>query len=408
MRSMFRWALITAVILSCYVLNPAATHAEPLKFSSSTQFLWGDDLFEDSQNVLAQYLRFSYAPEGQNVSVTGYGRLTYDFNGSHFYDYSPGFSGKLYYLYLDYKPVQNVSLRLGRQYMAFTSGKSIMDGLRVDLHNLGPFGITLAGGMDVTPTLDSAYSRLGNYFWGVDLHLEKTRSFQLGLSFAEKFDEWDRAREAIGANFRYMHKYFSPYAEVRYEWFTKSFDEATIGLDIYPLSNLLIKAEYYQAYPTFDSTSIFSVFSVDKYREYLLHAEYSFEAPVVVYAAYAKQTYGEGDNADRFSFGVKVFPIKGLMLNASVDYRNGFGGNLWGFEITGDYKILEKFIVSAGIQYDEYRRPDQNGENFARRYWIGGDWLITKNISAIARIEDNVNESFKHRPLGRVALNWNL
>jgi len=127
MRCMFRWALITAVILSYHILNPATAYPEPLKFSSSTQFLWGDDLLGDSQNVLAQYLRFSYAPEEQNVSVTGYGRLTYDFNGSCFYDYSPGFSGKLYYLYLDYKPVQNVSLRLGRQFMAFTSGKSLMD-----------------------------------------------------------------------------------------------------------------------------------------------------------------------------------------------------------------------------------------------------------------------------------------
>jgi hypothetical protein len=409
MRSMFRWALIIAVIFSCYVLDPSATHADALKFSSSTQFLWGDDLLGDSQNVLAQYLRLTYAPEGQTLSVTGYGRLIYDFNGSQFYDDSPGFIGKLYYLYLDYKPVSDISLRLGRQYVAFTSGKSLMDGLRVDLHNLGPFGITIAGGMNVVPTLDSTFSTLdGNYFWGVDLHLEKTRTIQLGISFAEKFDEWDRARESIGANFRYMHKYFSPYAEVRYDWFTRSFDEATMGVDIYPINNLLIKAEYYHAYPTFDSTSIYSVFAVDNYTEYLLHAEYSFEAPVAVYAAYARQSYDEGENADRFTFGAKVFPLKGLTLNASVDYRHGYGGSLWGFEITADYKLLQKFIISAGIQYDEYQRPDQFGNQFARRYWIGGDWLIAKNLSAIARIEDNVNESFAHRTLGRVALNWNL
>lgn len=408
MHGVFRWIFFIALAFSSSLLLHNAECAEPFKFSSSTQFLWGDDEFGNNQNIFAQYLRFSYTPEGQKVGMAGYGRLIYDLNGTPFYEDTPGLVGRLYYLYLDYSPIQNVSMRLGRQFIAFTADQAIMDGLRVDVHNLGPIGITLAGGMDVQQTLQSSFSELGNYFWGIDVHLERVKSVQLGISFAQTFDQWDRARELIGANFRYVHKFFSPYAQAQYSWLTKSFDEATIGIDIFPLSSLLVKAEYYQAYPTFDATSIYSVFAVDKYREYLVEAEYSFDAPVSVYAAYARQNYEDGDNADRWTMGMKVFPLKNLTVNFSVDYRHGYGGNLWGFELTGDYRIMNKLIVTAGIQYDEYKRPDQFGNQFARRYWIGGDWLVTKNISAIARIEDNVNETFEHRPLGRVALNWTL
>jgi hypothetical protein len=69
---------------------------------------------------------------------------------------------------------------------------------------------------------------------------------------------------------------------------------------------------------------------------------------------------------------------------------------------------MEKLHLAAGVQYDEYKRPDQDGNQFARRYWIGGEWLFKKNLSLIGRIEDNVNQNFKHNPLGRVALNWTL
>ncbi|MGE5238467.1 MAG: hypothetical protein ACM3ON_06675 [Chloroflexota bacterium] len=406
MHGMFRWIFFIALAFSSSLLLYGAECAEPLKFSSSTQFLWGDDELGNSQNIFAQYLRLTYNPEGGKIGMSGYGRVIYDLNSTPFYEDTAGAVGRLYYLYLDYTPVQNVSMRLGRQFIAFTADQAIMDGLRVDVHNLGPIGITLAGGMDVQQTLQSSFSELGNYFWGIDVHLERVKSLQLGISFSQTFDQWDRARELFGGNFRYVHKFFSPYAQAQFSYLTNSFDEVTAGVDIFPLSNLLVKFEYYQAYPTFDSTSIYSVFAVEQYKEYLVEAEYSFEAPVVAYASYVKQQYQDGDNADRWTLGTKVFPLKNLNVNLAVDYRHGYGGNLWGFEITSGYKIIEKLILDAGVQYDVYERPDQFGNQFARRYWIGGDWLISKNMSAIGRIEDNVNETFEHRTLGRVAFNW--
>lgn len=405
----FRWRFLT--IVSFFLLLPlqTAVSAEPVKMNSSTQFIWGDDLLGESQAILAQYLRVSISPDDSKISFTGYGRLWDDFGNGKIRE-SDQVSGRLYYLYLDIAPARDISLRLGRQYLNFSSGSSLMDGASVSLKKIGNIGITAAAGRDVKFSLDSERSRLGNYFIGADIHLVDVRNTQLGVSYVRKYNDWDLSREEFGVNFRYIYKYVSPYAQVRYDRLSKAVDEATVGVDLFPLSNLMIKGEFYHSFPTFDSTSIFSVFAVDKYREYLIRAEYSLNAPVTLFASYARQAYQDGDNADNYILGARFFPLKDLTVSASVDYRHGFGGNLWGFEVTGDYRVNNKILVSAGVQYDSYHRPDFEEDNydFAQRYWLGAQYLLNKNMSLSARFEDNVNENFNHRPLGRVALNWNL
>src|SRR3990172_4198799 len=225
MRRISRLSLLFMVVLITVSVAPLPVHAQPFKFTSSTQYLWGDDLLGESQSILAQYLRFSYKPDDSPVSITGYGRVWKDFEGGTIRD--DDLAGRLYYLFLEMNPSQVVSLRLGRQFMAFTAGNAIIDGVRVDLHNFSPVGLTLAGGRDVVFTLDSEHSRLGNYFVGVDLHLDRIKATQLGVSYVRKYDEWDRAREEFGFNARRFFRYFSPYAEVRYDRISESIDEAT-------------------------------------------------------------------------------------------------------------------------------------------------------------------------------------
>lgn len=219
-------------------------------------------------------------------------------------------------------------------------------------------------------------------------------------------------------NFRYFFKMLSPYAEVRYDTISRVIDEATAGIDVFPIKNLMIKAEYYHAYPTFDATSIYSVFAVDRYREYLVRAEYSVSEPLTVFASYTRQEYQEGDNANVYSIGARVYPLKDLTLTGSFNYRKGYSGfdgstgntdgKLYGFEAYGDYKILKQLIVFAGVQYDTYNRPEVDANNYATRYWGGGRWIVNKNVSVSARLENNVNDNFEHRTLGRVTLDWNL
>lgn len=414
MRLIVRTTLISTVVAVMVFSALGAAQAGPLQVKSSTQFLWGDDLLSDSQTIVAQYLRLNYAPENSKFSVAGYGRAWKDFSGGSIRDND--LSGRIYYLYLDYLPADNISLRLGRQFTNLTAGSAVMDGATVDFKKVGPVGITVSGGRDVRFSLDSELTRGGNYFAGVGVYLNAVKNLQLGVSYALKSDESDLARQELGMNFRYFYKSLSPYAEVRYDWHSKAFDEATVGVDFFPMSNLTVKAEFYHSYPTFDATDIYSVFAVDKFREYLLKAEYSLNAPVTLFASYARQVYEDDVDADKFMVGARVFPSDKLTVSAAVDYWKGDAGlagatdgKLYGFEVTGDYKLRKEITVFGGVQYDTFERPDvTTGNNYGRRYWLGGRWNASKNIAVSARLEDNDNPNFKHRVLGRVILDWTL
>jgi hypothetical protein len=381
--------------------------ADPVKVTSSTQFLWGDDLMGEGQAVVAQYLRFSYTPEKSQFSAAGYGRIWQDLAGGKIRD--DDFNSRLYYLYIDYNPKETFSMRLGRQYVNLSAGSSLMDGATVNVNKIGPLGVTVAAGRDIVYSLDSETTRNGNYFLGLDVHLQDVKNTTLGLSYVRKYDNRDLSREEFGTNFRYIYKWISPYAEVRYDRLSKAVDDATIGIDLFPVNNLMLKGEFYHSYPIFDATSIYSVFAVDKFREYLFRAEYSLpKAPLTIFGEYKRQAYEEDSNADVFVAGVKVFPNDKVTISASVDYRHSYDDKGLGFELLGDYKVSNKVKVSAGAQYDAYQRPDEFGNRYAQRYWVGGRWLATKSMTVNARIEDNINETFSHRALGRLSLDWNL
>lgn len=399
-----RWraAIYIALLLSL----SSFVHAQDktLDVKTSTQFLWGDDLMGEGQGIIAEYARFNYKPQGGMFYFTGYGRAWRDYTESEIRDNGP--LGKLYYLYMNYSPFENTSLRLGRQYVNFTAGSAILDGIRLDLSGLGPIGISFAEGADVRFSLDGTQSRIGNHFVGLNVRLENVRATQLGVSYVQRYDDWDTAREEFGLNFRRSWNYFSPYGEIRYDQLSADFSEALLGLDLFPVTNLMLKGEFYQSYPTFDSTSIYSVFAVDQYREYLVQADYSLNAPLALLASYTRQIYGDSDRANVYTAGANIYPGDHLTLKVSVDRRTGYGGHDWGFETDGDYKIRDRLTLSAGAQYDTYKRPDDFSENYATRYWVGGRWNLRTAASITVRLEDDINENFNHLPLGRITLDW--
>lgn len=418
MRGTIRWSLLFAAIFLSNVLPPGMAQAGPVNVKTSTQFLWGDDLLGEGQAIIAQYLRLNYNPDGKPYSISAYGRLWMDLDSGKVR--SDEFEGRLYYLYLDYSPFNDVTARIGRHWTYFTTANPVIDGATINIHNIAKYiGVTLAGGWEVKYTLDSEFERDKDYMAGIDVHLENVKSVQAGVSYARRYRLGDLTREELGMNFRYFYKWLSPYADVKYDLFTDVFDEATLGVDFFPMQNLFVKAEFYHAYPTFDADSIYAVFAVDRYREYMIRAEYSLTEAVTVFGGYTRQDYQEGNDANVFTIGTKVTPLKDLNVTGAFNYRNGYSGyngftgetdgHLYGFELYADYRLKKELIAFAGIQYDTYKRPElETGEDYATRFWGGARWLVNKNLILTARLEDNVNQSFSHRVLGRVTLDWNM
>ena len=72
------------------------------------------------------------------------------------------------------------------------------------------------------------------------------------------------------------------------------------------------------------------------------------------------------------------------------------------------YEPTKKLELAGGIQYDVIKRDTMTGEDFARRFWLGGKYKITSKMSAAVRVEDSVNINYKEDWQGRVAFNYDF
>ena len=96
---------------------------------------------------------------------------------------------------------------------------------------------------------------------------------------------------------------------------------------------MILRGEYYQSYPTFDIASIYSVFAVNQYKEKSIAAEYQLTEQLP-----GQRQIRQGEisammqTADVYEVGFLAQPIKDLTLNAIYEKRNGFAGQLSGYQ----------------------------------------------------------------------------
>ena len=120
---------------------------------------------------------------------------------------------------------------------------------------------------------------------------------------------------------------------------------------------------------------------------------------------YRNENFGGDDTANVGELGVRYRPKDGVSIYGAGIWREGTGGNLLGFELSGDMVVLKKFILSAGVQHDNFRRELMTSYDSATRFWIGGEAKLMKNVSATARIEDTISQQYNKDVRARMALN---
>ncbi len=209
------------------------------------------------------------------------------------------------------------------------------------------------------------------------------------------------SRDTVGGNFnQYLFNNVRLYANARYDINAEVFSEVLAGVKYFPMSNLIFTGEWYQSYPTFDATSIYSVFAVDRYQEYLFRADYSINEIVSVHGGYTKEDFGDNSTSDVVEIGVTLRPIDKLMVNLSYDRTSGYSGDLNGGMLDVTYDASKDLRLAAGMTYDVFNRSDllpvnTNGTQFvssptetAQRYYVGGRYRFTKNIQASLRVDD--------------------
>ena len=399
------FCLLTGI---CMLLTSGAAWSAEIHGRSSTQYHWFTDYVTgNKQAEFGEYLSVSVTKIDQagKLSIQGYGRLTQDvLNGQ-------GLNARLYYLYGDYSNLYNkVDIRVGRQFVNSAAGTALIDGGKIDLKKVGPVNFSIMGGRNVIFNLDGEASHGEDFVWGVSASLADSKNTDAELSYFMKLDTAGIARDQFGASFKqYLLNSLKLYSNTRFDMASETFSELLVGVKYYPTSDLVFTGEWYQSYPIFDNSSIYSVFAVSRYQEGVFRADYTINDKVSVNAGYSKQFFAdEGSDADVFEIGTRIRPIEKVQLNLNYDYRNGYNGKLNGGAFEAIYEPIKPLELACGVHYDVYERDRITGRETARKYWLGGRYKINKNMNASIRIEDNVNRQYSSDWSGRLVFNYNF
>ena len=393
--------------LACIPLMAASTAwSAEVHGRSSTQFQWFNDILTaNKQAELSEYLNLSITKidkEGK-FSIQGYGRVTQDFRNGE------GLNGRLYYLYGDYQNLfDKVDIRLGRQFVNYAAGTALIDGGQIQVKNIGPIGLSVMGGRNVFYGLNGEATRGGDFAFAVAAYLNGFKNTDAEISYFMKFDRDGVARDNLGASFKqYLFNSVKLYANTRFDFASETFSEVLVGVKYFPTANLVLTGEWYQSYPTFDSTSIYSVFAVNRYQEGVFRADYTLNDKFTVNAGYTREDY-DGASADVFEVGCRIRPIEMVQLSLNYDRRQGYGGDLDGGIAELTVTPIKPLELAAGLHFDVYEFDRTTGQQTARKYWFGGKYKLNRNMSASIRIEDDVNARKSEDWQGRLVFNYDF
>jgi hypothetical protein len=403
MRLILKLLSLTLALLAIASL-PARSHAAELSLTSSTQYLWYQDLLADKkQNDVAQYLRVNVTKldkEGK-ANIYAYGRASQQVTSDE------GLEGRLYYLYFSYQDALNnhLDLRAGRTYVHSAAVAGTIDGGYLEVKNLGPLGITGFGGREVL-FQDKAEVGGGNAMSGASVYLNAPKTTHVEVSYGNKYRSSDLARENVGLDYTTTPvEMLNTYGRVKYDTIGDKFNELLFGIKLAPLKDLLLKGEFVETRPTFDNNSIYTFFNVDRYREINGSLEYAITSAYKFNLKYAKEYFGEDADANVYDIGLWARPITDLTFNGSYEKRNGFAGQLSGFRFDAGYDIA-KAKIQAGIDYDDFTRDDSRAGT-AKKYWAGAGYQFNKLIGLTARVEWDVNYRDSDACQGFAAVNVN-
>jgi hypothetical protein len=88
-----------------------------------------------------------------------------------------------------------------------------------------------------------------------------------------------------------------------------------------------------------------------------------------------------------------------------VLWRTGEGGDLLGFELSGDYAWSARTLLAGGIQVDDFQTDMMTEARRATKVWAGVERKIRKGLALSGRVEDTVTSSSGKDVRARLTLN---
>ena len=312
-------ALLAALLLVGAVCQVSA--ATRISGRLSTEFEWFDNADENTATPIYQYVLFNaddIADSGW--TFRGYGRLADDLSDEVDVD------SEFYYAYLEKRNLlNNLDLKLGRQFIVTSAGASMMDGLYLNYNNLGPVDIAFFGGGDVK--FDDNYSS-GDWIVGGEVASDRlVKNLNASFSYLQKWEDDELGYELFGLDLDYnLPNLMRFYSETQYSYLTAEVTYFTLGAKYYRSPKWSLRTEYLYSLPVFSSTSIYSVFAVDQYQEALLEVNYLIRRGLNAFGRYTHEFYESVNDADVFEAGIEMLRTAKLSGYLIGTYRKDDDG----------------------------------------------------------------------------------
>lgn len=401
MKSSYR-LLICVAILSTMVLPLNSALGATVSGRSSTEIEWYDTGGGDTAIPFYQYLLLNvHDIDGAGMNFRGYGRFADDLANEADVD------SRLYYGYIEKKGIiDNLDVRLGRQFVSTTAGASIMDGLYLEYGGLDDFDITLFGGGDVA-YYDGYNAK--DLIAGIEIRRSFFDDFNLGLSYLQKWDHSELANELFGLDLDYDYRdMLHLYSETQINYLANAVSYFLAGTKYHRSDNWSLRVEYLYSLPVFSSTSIYSVFAVDEYQELFAEYEQRLAPGLRAFLNYAREMYEYDADANVFELGIEKIRTGRYSGYVIGTWREDPDGqDLAGVKIYGAAALGNSFQLGAGAHLDVIERylDDDEDETTSSRIWLDGTVTFNRKINLQAKVERIESDLWNDYYRGRVRLN---
>ena len=374
---------------------------------SSTIVDWFGTPDDDTAIPVYEYLLLNVLDiDKKGMNFKGYGRFATDTQDLVDVD------SQLYYAFLEKSGLfdDKLDFKLGRQFLVTTAGASVMDGLDLVLKNIGPYTFRLFGGGNATYYED--YDLADDLIWGAEAtgsFLDK--SLTLGLSYIQTWNDSDLTKELIGIDFEYdRENLIDVYSELQLNYINNVVSYFLFGGKYYKSPKWNLRAEYLYSLPVFPSTSIYSVFAVDKYQEVMAEYTYNIAVGLRAFGIYTHEFYEEYSDANVFEAGIEKIRTKRFSGYLTGVYRDDDEGqNLWGFKARVAWLFTKKLQAGVGANVDVLDRridvEDNIDETTSNLFWVYGTYFITDRINFQLKFERGSSDLWDEYYQGRARLN---
>ena len=400
--NIWQYFLFGTITVSALIWPAFDVAAKTVSGRTGTVVEWYDNADGDASVPFYQYLLLNAnGLDNDGLNFKSYGRYGENLTGEEDTD------SRLYYAYLEKKNViGDLDFKLGRQFVTTTAGASVMDGLYLNYHLTGDFGIKLFGGGDV-----SYYAGYNaeDLIDGVELYGTLFNSMDFGLSYLQKWDESELTHELFGLNLDYtILNTFNLYSETQFDYLSNSISYFLLGADYTPSRSWSLRAEYLYSLPVFSSTSIYSVFAVTEYEEVMTELSYTFTPGLRSFARLSLEMYEDYSDAVVLEAGVEKIRkdrFSGYLTGTWRDDEEG--EDLYGVKARVAYMLTAKIQAGIGAHINVFERDIDydDDETTSARVWLDGICYFTRKINLEAKIERVESDLYDEYYSGRARLN---